>query len=74
MTQTYNPFETLPACSDCWMPIATDQMRAELAGTYPNTDETIDLIYCQKATVKTAAGKYRRAIPETVKDWAKVTA
>ncbi len=64
-------FETLPNFADTWEPIATDQMRAELAATYPNTDETLDLMYCQKAMVKTSQAKYRRYIPETVKDWAR---
>ena len=66
-------------CLNCtpnnWQPISPDQLRVELAGTYANPDETIDMILIQKAVAKTATAIYRRGQPtEPIIDWAKVLA
>jgi hypothetical protein len=55
-----------------WQAIAPDQLQRELAEVYPCADALIDLIAVDpKSTIETATAKYRKWVPEKIKDWAK---
>lgn len=58
-------FETCETCGDEWALIDTDEIQAKLS------DQEIDRMIEQKATVRKGMEKYRRHIPAEIYDWAK---
>ena len=60
-------FEKCLNCTpDEWQPIDTDTLQREMS------NDQIDMMIWFKAVIRTATAKYRRHIPEVIKDWSKV--